>query len=111
MFGRFFLIAIGWALLVGCYHAPHAIHGEAPAEALPAGVRVAIGSSEVKEGDKINVLKKVCETRASKGGSKEVCTEKKVGEALVLKVIDHDASIVKPDTGVNMDSVYKVEKK
>jgi hypothetical protein len=39
------------------------------------------------------------------------CQDDKVGEARVLKVLDHDSAIVEPDQGLTMDTEMKVEKK
>ncbi len=93
----------------GCAHT-HQIHGSQDRMEIPAGVKVGIGSSEVKEGDKVSILKTECQQVASKNGSRNACSDKKIGEGLVLRVLDHDSAIIKPDVGLLLDSSMKVEK-
>lgn len=95
----------------GCAHT-HSVQGNEQKSEIPEGVRVAIGSTEVKEGDKVDVLHSVCkQVRRHRGGTGTSCSDQKVGEALVLKVLDHDSAIVEPDQGLTMDTNMKVEKK
>lgn len=94
----------------GCFHAPHKIYGQENKSGIPEGYKVAIGSTEVKEGDKVNVFSSTCEKRPSKREIKDVCVDRKIGEALVLRVFDHDAAIVRPDQGVPMEQAKHVEK-
>ena len=105
------IAAIGIALS-GCAHT-HKVQGNEMKSEIPEGVRVGIGGQEVKEGDKVNVLRAVCETRSGvgkNGTSKRTCHDEKIGEAQVLKVLDHDSAIVRPDGGFAMDTSMKVEK-
>ena len=96
--------------LIGCAHT-HAVHGLQPKSEIPAGVRVGIGSSEIREGDRVAVLKPDCkETGGGRHGRTKYCVDKKVGEASVLKVLDHDSAIVAPDGTLAMDETMKVEK-
>ena len=98
--------------LSGCAHS-HKVDGPQEKSEIPAGVRVGIGGKEIKEGEKVAVLKASCR-QVSGGGDKSVsrkqCTDEKVGQALVLKVLDHDSAIVQPEGNLQMDSSMKVEK-
>lgn len=98
--------------LAGCATHDHKVEGAQARSEIPEGIRVGIGSKEVKEGDRVSVLRSECTERSSgrAGGSRTSCRDIKVGEALVLKVLDHDTAIVRPDLGVVMDSKLKVEK-
>jgi len=94
----------------GCAHT-HSVQGPEQKSEIPEGVRVSIGSSEIKEGEKVDVLRSVCKkVRRPRRGSVNSCTDQKVGEARVLKVLDHDSAIVEPDQGLTMDTGMKVEK-
>lgn len=95
----------------GCGHL-HKVQGvETPSE-IPEGIRVSIGSKEVKEGEKVDVLHSVCkQVSGGRAGTRNVCHSEKIGEALILKVLDHDSAIVKPDNGLTMDAKMTVEKK
>ena len=76
---------------LGCASHNHAINGRQIKSEIPAGIRVGIGSSEVKVGDKVGVFKSVCKSSSSaRLEGSERCIGKKVGEAIVLGVIDHD---------------------
>lgn len=95
----------------GCAH-PHSVQGNEQRSEIPEGVRVAIGSSEVSEGEKVEVFRPVCKkVSRPRGGTSNSCRYEKVGEARVLKVLDHDSAIVEPDQGLAMDTNMKVEKK
>ncbi len=98
--------------LAGCATHNHKVEGVQTRSEIPEGIRVGIGSKEVKEGDKVSVLRSECTQGPSgaRGGTRTTCRDIKVGEALVLKVLDHDSAIVRPDSGVAMDSKLKVEK-
>lgn len=103
-------ILIGVFGASGCAHI-HPVQGAEQKSEIPEGVRVSIGSSEVKEGEKVDVLRPVCKkVRRPRGGSKNSCKDQKVGEARILKVLDHDSAIVEPDQGLTMDTGMKVEK-
>lgn len=95
---------------VGCAHS-HKVEGPQEKSEIPAGVRVAIGGKEVKEGDLLAVYKATCR-RVSQGRAETVdeCKDNHVGSAIVLKVLDHDAAIVSPQNGLVMDTSMKVEK-
>lgn len=96
--------------LIGCAHT-HAVHGMQTKSEIPAGFRVGIGSTEIKEGDRVAVLKPECkETGGGRNGKTKFCLDKKVGEASVLKVLDHDSAIVAPEGTLTMDETMKVEK-
>lgn len=95
----------------GCAHT-HSVQGNEQKSEIPEGVRVAIGSSEINEGDKVDVFRSVCKkVHRARGGTTNSCRDDKVGEARVLKVLDHDSAIVEPDQGLAMDTNMKVEKK
>lgn len=103
------LLLSSW-FATGCAHM-HAVQGIEKQSEIPDGIRVSIGSQEVKEGDKVDVLKQVCKSGGSGRGRSKSCTDKKMGEAKVLKVLDHDSAIVEPDPGVILEAGMKVEKK
>jgi hypothetical protein len=96
--------------LIGCAHM-HQVDGPVTKFEIPEGVKVGIGGKEVAEGEKVAVMKSVCK-RVSRGrsGTLNQCHYEKAGEALVLKVLDHDSAIVRPDEGVKMDESMRVEK-
>ncbi len=97
--------------LVGCAHT-HPVQGVEKKSEIPDGIRVSIGSKEVKEGETLDVLKTKCrKVLKTRGGSDQRCTTSKVGEAVVLKVLDHDSAIVEPMNELKMDTDMKVEKK
>ena len=103
--------AISSLFLSSCSHI-HKIDGPVQKSEIPEGVQVNIGGSEVKAGDKVSVLRTVCkQVPGGKIGTKDRCLLMKTGEALVLKVLDHDSAIVRPDEGVTIDKDMKVEKK
>ncbi len=96
-----------------CGHLPHKVVGNEPASTIPEGVRVRIGEKEVKEGERVNVFTTSCqkEYTPSKGGTeKSHCTRNKVGEAVVVKILDHDSAIVNPNPGLVMSTEMTVEK-
>jgi hypothetical protein len=57
--------------LSGCTHT-HKVQGKEAKSEIPEGIRVAIGSKEVQEGDKVQVLRSVCRdvTRSAAGMKK-----------------------------------------
>lgn len=104
------LLVLSGGGLIGCAHT-HAVHGMQPKTEIPAGVRVGIGSTEIKEGDRVAVLKPDCkETGGGRNGRTKFCVDRKVGEASVLKVLDHDSAIVSPEGTLTMDETMKVER-
>lgn len=95
-----------------CAHT-HKVQGPQEESVIPAGIRVGIGSKEIKDGDKVQILKTNCQkvVGASKTGrTSQTCTTSKIGEAVVLKVLDHDSAIIKPDGDLIIDQTMKVEK-
>lgn len=103
----------GIFVLSACAH-HHPVDGVQEKTEIPAGVRVRIGSQEIKDGDKLSVLKTTCirvKATGPKGGSSsKECKNQKVGEAIVLKVLDHDSAIVQPQGNLQMDETMKVER-
>lgn len=109
-----FKLAVTFLILgfaTGCGHT-HGVEGPQEKAEIPEGIRVSMGGSELKEGEKINVLRPDCrmEYRGRQGNVKK-CVSSKIGEARVVKILDHDSAIVKPDEGVTMDKDTRVEKK
>ena len=99
-------------LTAGCAHT-HKIDGEQVSETIPAGIRVRIGSSEVKNGDQIQVLKKTCEKHYSgghQGNPINICHDNVVAKGQVLKVLDHDSAIVQIENGFKLEPDMTVEK-
>ena len=91
----------------------HSIENLQPVDKIPQGVQVKIGSSEVKEGDRVSIFRKVCVPRRAghrPRGKTQSCSNKKVGEASVIKVLDHDSAVIQPDSGITMESTMLVEK-
>lgn len=105
------LILVGLGVgLAGCAHV-HQVDGSIAKSEIPEGVRVGIGGQEVKEGDKVAIMKSACKmVNRPRTGVINQCHYTKVGEALVLKILDKDSSIVRPDEGITMDNSMQVEK-
>lgn len=97
--------------IVGCGHM-HGVQGPVTKSEIPEGIQVGIGGKEVKPGDRVSVRKSVCKSvfKGGRVGRVNECSYEKVGEALVLKVLDHDSAIVKPDDGVKIEGDMTVEK-
>lgn len=95
--------------LSACAHT-HDVKGPVEKSEIPAGVQVNIGQKEVKEGDKVNVFRSVCRRTGSGRNSSTKCNDVKMGEAVVLKVLDHDSAIVGPQGDLKIDSSMTVEK-
>ncbi len=110
---KVFLFTAAALVLSNCAHS-HKVEGPQVAAEIPAGFRVHIDSKEVKEGDKVNVFRRTCKTLKGpargriESGPK--CNNQKIGEATVLKVLDHDA-VVSPDADLVMEEGMFVEKK
>lgn len=105
-----FISVMAVTFMSGCVHS-HKVIGTQEPEQLPAGVKVQIGSKEIKEGQKVNVLTEVCTNKKRlRGGDIIECKSENRGEALVLKVLDHDLAIIEPLNGLVMDRSMKVEK-
>ena len=95
---------------VACAH-QHAVQGYEQKSEIPEGLRVTIGGAEVKEGDRIRFFNTTCKKVGGvRSGTREVCRDDNVGEGTVLKVLDHDSAIVRPDDGVKVDEETEVEK-
>ena len=96
---------------IGCAHY-HKIEGREEKSEIPEGIRVNIGSSEVKTGDSVDVFKRKCvkSKMHHRGASAETCTTTKLGEAVVTKVLTSDVAIVSPQPGLSMESDMYVEK-
>jgi hypothetical protein len=96
----------------GCSHF-HQVEGRQESSMIPAGVRVKIGSSEVAEGENVQIYKKKCIKQQNKGQGEscaEVCSTVNIGKAKVLKILTKDTAIVNPDAGITMDTEMYVEK-
>jgi hypothetical protein len=112
---KIFTVILGLTTLVvlsSCAHS-HKVDGPQEKSEIPAGIRVGIGGKEVREGEKVAVLKTSCRQVSGggdKGSPRSQCVDQKVGEAMVLKVLDHDSAIVQPEANLQMDSSMKVEK-
>ncbi len=96
--------------VVGCAHL-HKVQGPQEKGEIPAGIQVGIGSSEVQDGDTVVVQKSTCKkVYRGRAGYMNECSYKSVGEAKVLKVLDHDSAIVEPIGGIAIDERMRVEK-
>lgn len=100
---------------IGCAHY-HKIEGREEKSEIPEGVRVNIGSSEVKAGDSVDVFKRKCVknkksiSHREDDHDEETCTITKLGEAVVTKVLTSDVAIVSPQSGLTMEPDMYVEK-
>lgn len=110
---KIILISISSLFLgLGCSHF-HQVEGRQESSVIPEGVRVKIGSSEVAEGENVQIYKKKCTKQQNKGQGEscaEVCNTVNVGKAKVLKILTKDTAIVSPDAGIAMDTEMYVEK-
>jgi len=107
----FYLITILFSIFaVGCGHF-HKVDGPQEKSEIPAGVKVGIGTPEVKENETVVVLKSSCKkVYRGRAGYMNECSYKPIGKAKVLKILDHDAAIVEPIDGIAIDSSMRVEK-
>ncbi len=98
--------------VAGCGHI-HEVQGPVTKSETPEGIQVGIGGKEVKEGDRVIVVNSVCKLvfKGARAGKMNECHYEKTGEAVVLKVLDHDSAIVRPDDGVKIETGMTVEKK
>tara|TARA_B110001454_G_scaffold122549_1_gene114421 strand:- start:16732 stop:17082 length:351 start_codon:yes stop_codon:yes gene_type:complete len=95
-----FLMLSVLAFNVGCAHY-HKIMGTEQRSEIPEGVRVKIGSPEVKEGDSVDIFKKVCPKRKSNAKIEQVdhsCDSVKVGTSKVIKILTKDTAIIETPT-------------
>ncbi len=101
----------GFILLSGCAHIHQVKSPQTDAEvSASAGVRVEIGSNEVREGEKVDVLDRKChETRGTRL-REPTCHYVKVGEARVTRILDSESAIVTPENGMSMRPSMRVEK-
>jgi hypothetical protein len=105
------LMSLSLGAGVGCTHL-HLVDGPISKTEMPSGIKVGIGSQEVKEGDKVVVIKSVCKTAArGRVGQINQCFFENSGEARVVSVLGIDSAIVQPDEGVILDSSMRVEKR
>lgn len=105
MLTRRLIFTVALLTAVGCSH----VH---EVENTPQGVQVGIGGKEIKEGDRVNVHIQKCKaTRPNRYTGGDRCVDKKVGEAIVLKVVDENTAIVEPQDGLVMTESMLVEKK
>lgn len=99
--------------LIGCAHL-HKVDGPQAEHVIPDGYRVQIGSPEVKDGDTVSVFRRLCSKTSVpvRGNPIKVdrCKNIAVGSARIIKVIDHDSAIVKPDGDLKIDDSMVVEK-
>lgn len=96
---------------IGCSHF-HKVEGPEPKSEIPEGVRVSIGSSEVKEGDVVDIFKRKCVKRKMHvhAQGSETCTTTKLGQTVAIKVLTKDVAIVRAPTDVTLETDMYVEK-
>lgn len=106
------LLSIASAFLVfGCAHTTHKVLGPESADGLPSGVPVQMGGKEAKEGDRVNVFQSMCRNALSvRAGTVDKCSNTKVGEGTVIKVLGRNLAIIKPDSGTEINEKMTVEK-
>jgi len=103
-------VALALTIISGCTHA-HKVNGPVDRSEIPEGVQVSIGDKEITEGSKLDVKVKKCrDGNEVRGKITRLCSFEKTGEAVVLKVLDHDSAIVRPLEGVILNSETFVEK-
>mgnify|MGYP007100697052 CR=1 FL=1 len=105
------LMLVGFVVgLFGCAHS-HELENPSEVGDSKNGVRMANGSKEVSEGQRLNVLLIACHRLpARKDPSKTPCHNNKVGEAVVQKIIDEDSAIVVPVGELVINKTMTVEK-
>lgn len=106
------LIILTVSISFGCAHY-HEVEGEEKKSEIPEGVRVNIGSTEVKEGDTVDIFKKKCPKvkQSSKFNPHDhPCNSQKVGSSTVIKVLTKDTAIIKVPAEFKVESDMTVEK-
>lgn len=105
----FLAVGVIFIFSLGCAH-NHKVEGHHQSMEIPAGIKVTIGSSEVSEGETVDVFAPACHViTGGRGQKKKECHDKKVGEAKVLKVIDSKSAIVEPLKNLKMTTEMSVE--
>lgn len=102
----------GMTSFIGCSHM-HKVDGVQAQDNIPAGIRVRLGSAEVNNGEVVDILIPVCSMSLGAGKRSmpiKKCVNEKVGNARVLKVLDHDSAVIEPLGGLQMSSEMIVEK-
>lgn len=92
----FFMAASIAAFSFGCGHFHDVVGNEQKSE-IPEGVRVKIGSPEVKEGDTVDIFKKMCPKNKPNpkiDQDDHPCNMQKVGTSKVIKVLTKDTAII-----------------
>lgn len=99
------------AMTIGCVH-NHVVDGVQEKIEIPEGVKVSIGSKEVKKGDTVNVFRVECDPkrRGLRSSAINECAQKMLGTAKVIEVLDHDLAIIQPENGLVMEQDMKVER-
>src|SRR5262245_19153861 len=97
-------------VLGGCVHF-HKVQDLEENAKIPTGIKVAIGSTEVNVGDRVEVFRATC-TKSFKPRSfgKKTCKDTLVGQASVVQILDNRFSIVSPEEGVAIEDDMYVEK-
>lgn len=98
----------------GCSHLHKVVGSEAISET-QNGIKVSVGSKEVRVGDKVDIFTKHCSrnkvrSRLAADIDAERCSYGKIGESSVLKVLDPNVAIIKPPAGFQVTSEMYVEK-
>lgn len=98
---RFVILLVSISVFnFGCAHY-HKIVGSEQKSEIPEGMRVKIGSPEVKEGDSVDIFKSVCpkikpNPKFDQDGHS--CNMVKVGTSKVLKILTKDTAIIETPT-------------
>lgn len=97
------LLAVCMAIfsVSGCAH-NHGVVGPATGgDGAEVGVKVRVGSKEVKEGEEVYVFESVCRPSSVRVSREtERCKYKRVGKATVRKVLDSSNAIVSSEEGL-----------
>ena len=108
---RISLILIGLLGLfsVSCAHT-HRVQVE-EGTSQPSAVQVGIGSEEVKEGDRLDVIDYECKPVTMFRKKKRMCKDVKVGQATITKVLGPQLALATPEPGLKLTKKMRVEKK
>lgn len=108
----YFGLVLFGLLTSGCSH-KHVVEGVQEKMEVPAGVRVTIGSSEVVEGDKVDIYRTQCKKKHKDRidlDDDKVCSNIRLGQGIVTKILSENVAIIQPPQGLEVDREMWVEK-
>lgn len=96
--------------LSACGHF-HRVLEPKPTPLAPEGIKVKIGSKEVRAGDQVVVFKSICKSPSTtRGNAPQRCTQKTMGRAKVVEVLDEKTAVIEPIGEFKVDNSMNVEK-